>query len=335
MRGSFSRGCAASAALATALLGASAAQSQELAPTLLSYRAPDDCPATEAFQRSVQRRSTRIRFVDEGSHARELSIEITTEGSVTIGELRLTEADGSLRQRSVRFSSCSEAVEGLALITLVSLDPQALLEAPPVAPPEAPPPPPKPSSAAPPPEKHAPRPPPPASPVEVALGVQVGGSYRALPELAPTGVLLFDIASRSRSWLSPLLRVSVAHSQVRGVEQGRAEAGFALTQATLSLCPLRASSRSFALRPCLFASGGALHAWGEGTTNPQARTRPYWAWGGSALAFVRAAEAVDIIADLGLGAPLVRDQYAFEQVPVWKTPALYLSAGIGARFVFR
>lgn len=334
MRGSYRRGCAASAALAAALLGASAAQAQELAPTLLSYRAPEDCPATEAFQRSVQRRSTRIRFVDEGTHERELSIAISSEGSVTVGELRLTEADGSLRQRSVRFSSCSEAVEGLALITLVSLDPQALLEAPPPAPSEPAPPAPKPAPVASPPQKRVPAAPP-VSSIEIGVGVEIGGSYRALPKLAPSGTLLFDIGSSSHSWLSPLLRVSVAHSQARGVERGEAEAGFALTTATLTACPLRAGSHAFTFRPCVFASGGALRAWGEQTTNAQLRTRQYWAWGGSALAFVRAAESVEIVADLGLGVPLIRDQYAFEQVPVWKTPALYLSAGIGARFVFR
>ena len=80
------------------------------------------------FQRSVQRRSARVRFVEVGPHDRELTIVLRRDASFTIGELRLLERDGSLRQRNVRFTSCSEAMEGLALIAVVSLDPQALLE---------------------------------------------------------------------------------------------------------------------------------------------------------------------------------------------------------------
>lgn len=286
------------------------------------------------FQRSVQRRSSRIRFVDEGSHERELSIRLVKDGSFTVGELRLIEADGSLRQRSVRFSSCPEAVEGLALITLVSLDPHALLEAPIT---QAAAPPPEPTRPLPAAEKPAQPaiPPLPREPLQPALGLLLGGTYHALPELAPSAELFFDLGSGSHSWLSPLLRLSLAHSQVRGVEVSSAEASFASTLATLSACPIRVGAHAFSVRPCLFISGGALHAWGEETTNARAHTRPQASWGGAALGFVRVSEAVDIVGDLRLGSTLIRDQFAFDTLAVWKTPPLYLSSGIGARFVFR
>src|SRR5450755_1579921 len=125
-----SRGLAASALFRSVQFGARGARADDQGPTLLAYKAPAACPAVGDFQRSVQRRSTRIHFVDEGSHDRELSIILRKDGDFMVGELRLIEQNGTLRQRSVRFNTCAEAVEGLALIATVSLDPQALLEAP-------------------------------------------------------------------------------------------------------------------------------------------------------------------------------------------------------------
>ena len=70
-------------------------QSQTLGPTLLSYRAPDNCPEVAEFQKSVQRRSARVRFVDEGSYQRELSVTLSKEGELTI----VSEA-GTLKPRA-------------------------------------------------------------------------------------------------------------------------------------------------------------------------------------------------------------------------------------------
>ena len=86
MHGSWSGGFGASVALSTALLLTRPAQAEELGPTLLSYRAPEGCPEVAEFQKSVQRRSTRVHFVDEGSHERELSIAFSKDGDFTIGE---------------------------------------------------------------------------------------------------------------------------------------------------------------------------------------------------------------------------------------------------------
>src|SRR3954451_11135895 len=110
------RDCSASLTLSGTLLFAAPVGAQALGPTLLSYQAPESCPKVNDFQDSVGRRSARVRFVEGGPHERELAVTLDREGDLTIGELRLTERDGSLRRRRVRFSSCAEAVEGLALI---------------------------------------------------------------------------------------------------------------------------------------------------------------------------------------------------------------------------
>jgi hypothetical protein len=327
--------------LSVTLLGSRALRAQDLLPTLLSYRAPDGCPSAADFQRSVQRRSARVRFVDEGAHDRTLSITIRKDGDSTNGELNLIERDGSLRRRSARFATCAEALEGLALIAVVSLDPQALLEpdkpAEPLAVPVPVPvpadvPPPAQAKAAPAPESlpAAQR-----SKMQLAVGSEFNVAIRALPEPALGGSLFVDVASGSRARFAPLLRVAVSYVQRRGLSSGSgAEANFTLTLATVSACPWRFAAGFFALRPCGFASGGVLYARGSKTTNLRQHTRPYGALGGSVSLFASASQTIDIVADLAVGATLLRDSFGFDQDQPWQTPALYLSSALGARFVF-
>ena len=351
MRRRCCKGSIACAVLGVALLNPRRASAQELGPTLLSYRAPEGCPSAADFQRSVQRRSARVRFVDQGAHDRELSIAMRADANFTSGELRLVEADGSQRRRSVRFTTCAEAVEGLALIAVMSLDPQALLpSAEPAAKPTEPAPAAGPKPAPKPPEPApapTPRPVPPKVPpradsgaprpskLQFALGAEFTVAPSALPETALGGSLFVDIASSSRAWSAPLLRIAASHVERRGLASSAgAEAHFALSLATLSACPLQLAGGFLALRPCAFASAGMLAAWGSQTTNLQQRTRPFGALGGSLLLFARASQAVEIVADLAAGGSLVRDRFGFGQDDAWKTPAFYVSSGLGARFVF-
>jgi len=264
------------------------------------------------------------------------------DGDFIRGELRLIERDGSVRVRSVRFTTCAEAVEGLALIAVVSLDPQALLQPAQPAEPAAvatsdPAPAPKPAPAQVP--ARAKQDSPPAAPpskTRLALGGEFNVAIRALPAPALGGSLFLDVASSSESPLSLLFRAAVSHVERRGLSSDSgAEANFTLTVATLSACPVRLAAGFFALRPCAFVSGGALHAWGSQTTNRQQRTRPYGALGGSLLLFARVSQAFEIVANLEAGPTLVRDTFGFDQEQPWQTPALYLSSGIGARVVFR
>ncbi|MEO8917903.1 MAG: hypothetical protein ABI488_10785 [Polyangiaceae bacterium] len=338
MVGCISHGFSACAFSCCALLASARAHADAFGPTLLEYRAPADCPTVADFQHSVQRRSARIRFVDEGSHDRALSISLQQHGAAVEGELRLVEADGSLRQRSLRFTSCPEAVEGLALIATVSLDPQALLESPPPDPPAASPAPP----ALAPPKRHTEPEPPPAAPkrarsegIEISLGAQFQAYLHLVPQAALGGEAYFDVNFRPAQRFSPLLRGAFTHVERRGIGEGSGEANFALTVGTLSVCPWRIGGALLEVRPCAWASGGALRSWSSKTTKPQALTSQYWAWGGSALAFARVAEAIEIVADIGVGAPLSQDHFVFEGSTFWNTPTLYVSAGLGLRVRLR
>ncbi|HET7546089.1 MAG TPA: hypothetical protein VFK05_39745 [Polyangiaceae bacterium] len=340
MHGRTSRCLSACVALSVAFLVARRLHAQDLGPTLLVYRAPDGCPTVFDFRIAVQRRSARLRFVEQGAHERVLSIAMRREGEATHGELRLVERDGRTSQRSVRFSTCSEALEGLAMIAVVSLDPQALLEAPKAEQPasvvagEAPA---REAKTARKQDSAAPgsAPAKPRSKARLALGGLFNVAPSALPATALGGSLLLDVESTSPSHFAPLLRVAVSHFERRGLaSDGGAEANFRLTLATVSACPWHFPVSLVDFRPCAFVNGGVLYAWGSQTTNTQQRTRPYGALGGSLSVLARVSQVVDIVADIALGSSLVRDSFGFEQDQPWQTPALYLSSGIGARFAF-
>jgi hypothetical protein len=349
-----SRGLAACAVLCTFVLSAARAQAEDLHPTLLAYKAPADCPPVGDFQRSVQRRSSRIHFVDEGSHERELWVFLHKEGDFTVGELRLIEQNGSLRQRSVRFTTCGEAVEGLALIATVSLDPEALLsgahpvpETSAAEPAKTPPP----AARAPRRRPPAPRPPPPPEPpeessaVEVKVGLEPSVLFRAVPKASAFGGTAFlDVGSSSRHLFAPVFSGAITHVERLGIagDSGDAisRANFALTLVTLSGCPLRIGGNVVAFRPCARAAGGALRAWGTDTNQPQAATRNYWSWGGAGVLSAQLSELVEIVGDAGVGVNLIRDTFTFGRctnpkdcTQVGKTPPLYISTGLGLRLL--
>ena len=333
-----SRGLTASAALCAGLLLPGRACAQDPHPTLLAYKAPADCPAVGDFQRSVERRSTRIHFVDEGTHDRELSIVLHKDGDYTVGELRLIEASGGLRQRSVRFTTCAEAVEGLALIATVSLDPQVLLAAPkPV--PETPP------SGAPAPEPRPspprPRPSPPADhtpALGLGIGAELNAYFNALKRAGLGGSLFLDAGSLSGHLFAPTIHVLITHVEQVGPLETAANANFTLTLLGLRACPLRIGGDVLVFRPCAAISGGGLHTTSEEAT---ARFRPYVSWGGTGLLSIRLGELVEIVGDAGVGVPVIRDTFWFGNCDgrgngsactrIWKTPALYMSTGLGFR----
>ena len=347
-----SRGLAASAVLCALLCGARGARAEEQGPTLLAYTAPADCPAVGDFQRSVQRRSTRIHFVDEGSHERELSIYLRKEGDFTIGELRLIEQNGTLRQRSVRFNTCAEAVEGLALIATVSLDPEALLAAPkaPTPAPSADTPTPAPTSSPPPsrplPTRQEPKQPTRSSlstsdlpGLEIDIGAEFNVYFNALPKPAIGGSAFVDIGAASRHLFSPLIHAAISHVEQLGFRPSLpsdspelgAEANFALTLVTVAGCPLRIGNTTLVFRPCVVGSVGNLRSW---TTHAASTPSDhfYASSGGSGTLTLRLGELVEIIGDAGVGVTLQPYTVEFDTSDViWKTPLLYISTGLGFR----
>jgi hypothetical protein len=333
-------GFAASIALCAVTL-AGRAQAEDLQPTLLVYKAPADCPLVGDFQSSVERRSSRIHFVDEGSHDRELSIFLHKDGDFTVGELRLIEQNGTLRQRSVRFTTCAEAVEGLALIATVSLDPEALVQEPkpvPATPPEATPPAPKPALIEP--RRPAPTPAPAHEEKIIAqtdIGAEANAFFRALPETAFGASFFVDVSSSSRHLFSPSIRGAISYAERLGVSgdgDTKADVKFALF--SVLGCPLRIGENVVIFRPCASFSGGALYTRGLDTPTPNPSYSPQFSGGGSAVLSVHLSEALELAADAGVGVTFIRDRFGFNDASLhfhqsWQTQALYISTGLGFR----
>lgn len=300
--------------------------------TLLIYQAPPECPDIHDFTEHVYRRSSRVRFVSDGPSVKQLAVAITVNPDKTVGTLRLVEPDGTTRVRSLNAPSCREAVDGLALIATVSLDPEALTNAPPEKPPAKlppPAPPPKPAKLPPPPPKKTTQSPPEPE-WAYALGAELGALFNSFPQPALGGSVFGSFAWLPKRWVSPMIRGTVSHFRLSGVEQPQGDANFALTVGTVSVCPVRIPLAQIGeLRPCLFSDAGGLVAWGTRTVNAKQHTVLYAGVGGSAQASVELGKVLEIIVEGGLGHPLVRDEFVFLPDSFFTTPQTYGKASVG------
>jgi hypothetical protein len=280
--------------------------------------------------------------VDEGSHDRELSIFLHQDGESTVGELRLIERNGTLRQRSVRFPTCAEAVEGLALIATVSLDPQALLEEPKPVPetaPEAPQATPKPT--APPPRTPAPTPTqPPKAPreressLQTSFGAEGNAFIDVFPKPALGASLFVDLGSSSRHWFAPSIRGAITFAQPLAVElPGETKAETKLALFSLLACPLKIGGNVVIFRPCAALSGGTVYTRGIDTVNPNPSYRPQFSWGASGVFDVQLSDDFALVAEVGGAVTSVRDRFGFDSPQgftiAWETPPAYVTTGLG------
>ena len=305
--------------------------SPEAEPTRFVFQAPAGCGSAEDFSARVAKRSARIKLVAEGTAARSLSVEIQPPDAAGVlrGRVTVVEPDGATRARQLKASTCEEALEGLSLIATVTLDPEALLGEPEPAP-ESPPP-----KAKPTPPK--PEPPPPALPLRpepapyyrLSFGLAGTVLLETAPEPAFGGQASVMFELNPGEVLAPAWRLSVSHAQLRGVPESIGEANFAYTLPTLEVCPVRLGPQVFGIRPCGFASAGVVKVWGSEVFQEESHLRFFGSAGPSLLALVRVSKAIEIIADGRLGVAFKRDQFAFDGMPFFTTPALGFSSGLG------
>jgi hypothetical protein len=116
--------------------------------------------------------------------------------------------------------------------------------------------------------------------------------------------------ARESVW-SPELVLSAQHQRFGGVARANGQADFALSVATLSLCPLRLGTAAFVLRPCASGALGRLEAEGHATFDALSRERPWRAVGGTLEGLARVG-VVEFRAVLGAVAPLSRDRFSFD-----------------------
>lgn len=344
----------------------------------LEVEATPGCATSGDLIARVAARSTRIQFGEAGDQAGDRAgdraptlrarIGPDKNGGV-LGELFTEQANGRHAARRVRAATCAEAIDALALIIVVSLDPASVLAAASAG--EAAPPPAAASPGArdlvrgaePPPPFHptaVPRPPstPPMSPAPVpsplvttsdgagreaplppavrwfgfgaAAQLVAGPAPRIMPALAVRAVVGLD---RPSLW-SPALRLTATHARQGPAGEPGGTATFALDTLALDVCLVRLRASRFDLRACAAGAVGRLSAAGSNTYSPTSADRPYLGAGGTAVLGLALGPHLDLSAALTAADTLIRDRFEFSPAVFHRVSALTLIAdlGLGLRF---
>lgn len=346
------------------------------APTIvaLEFVGPPGCGSESQFKASVAMRSERIQFGSSADDPRRVRVELSRRaGGVVLATLTLIQSSGRRSARKIEASNCDEAVDAIALVTAVTLDPLGVsLSATPShtnaggsggtsasAGTSATAGGPSPSGGAGasdasragnagsagkiPTYETLPGPLPDTDgapwfgPGEVTwiAGAAVLGTWGAAPAVMPGAALFLSVSNERDSVLSPALRLRLSHSAAGGFEEPGGTASFRVDVATLELCPFRLGSKEVNLRPCGFATGGILGASGDDTSEAQAHHRPWGAAGGTLAFAIRPMEQLQIECFGSVGRPFVRDSFQFAPTVFHEVWAMIPSVGLGTGFIFR
>lgn len=285
-------------------------------PQYVEYRASSGCPPVQSFHEQV---AARIRVGRSAALPVKLRLVELEAGAGGARGRVVFSGRGHETTRELRAASCAEAVEALALIVAILLDPEAdsrpHLRSPSVPPPI--------SRSAP---TLATRHPP-----YFAAGVEWSALGGVAPDtlLGPRGFLEVGRAP-ARRWLSSL-RLSWVRAASASTEQSPGElAAFWLDAARIDGCALRWSSHGASLEPCVGFEAGMLTANSTHLEGSRSRTLGWAAVSGILRGVFCYDDTATIHADLGVGMPLMRYRFRFSgQAPLYTSAELGIRAGIG------
>jgi hypothetical protein len=317
----------------------------------LRYVGEQGCPSQARFVDEV---GARIRRPIEWVQAKPATLIIVTLGRTdehATGRLEVVRHGSEPTRREFVASTCAEVGSALALVTALTLDPNARTE--PLAPPSAtaPPPaalPPEPAPAppvvAPPPEAPAQRAeiPPPAAPRAVAqssyqawLGPVVGVATGYAPEPLVTFGLSLGARAVSKSGFSPSLQLTPLWGKTGSTGPSAAGGTFAWAMARLEACPTQLPlATSLALVPCAAGEVGRLSAQGSAPQiEPVSADRWWFAAGATLSLHLSLGRWFARLGAQGLF-PATRDDFVFRDPDtIVHTPsALVYGANLGVGF---
>jgi len=325
------------------------AQSEAERTTIVSARLeltlPDNCGSPDWFLERIRIRSDRIRFhPDEQSMVVRAQVMRTAAGRIQ-AKMTLRQRDGTLAARSIEAADCEQALDGLALVTAVTLDPTALARQ-------------NPSEATLGPKASTPKPPE-TKPAPTTFTKTADAAPPALKPLA---------ANRPRSWwdislggtgvrgpapgwmvgaegsiratwssvspLSPSLRLSVSVQQDRGFKADGGIADFSLVGVAFDSCPFTITSGPVELRGCAVGVVGMLTSSGRVTASPEIHHRPWYAAGASGTVDVLLGNRIALPLRAFALFPALRDTYQFSPSAFYRTPVVSfgLTASLSVRF---
>jgi hypothetical protein len=340
------RRCALCAVLA--LIAVDAAAQETTPPSArgaLRVDAAERCATRDAIVARVAERSQRIELVDDAPLVLRAVVQESTRNLVS-AELHVTWPDGRTSLRRLNAPSCAEALDALALLITLTLDPSAALtpanaekepvitEAPPAAesksPASEPQPQPQPESES---ESRASPTSEPFALSHVAFGLAAHGLLGVAPRLMPGIGASALVAFDGHGLWTPLLQVRVTHAWASATEAA-GTADFQLDRADLVACVIGLRSATLAARACVTGAIGRLHARGSETYDPNDHARLWVSAGAELLLSAELVGPLQLQAGAGLAVPLRRDRFAFAPRVFHRVAAavLYGHLGLAVRF---
>lgn len=308
----------------------------------VAFNAPQGCPDRDAFVAAVRAR-TRTGALTPKDPRSVVSLEVTvaSSGASSLATLTVTDAAGRKGTRRITARSCHEAVDGIALVTALTLDPAGATE--PETPLEE-------SPRAKDPEgdqfpKLPLEPAQPAAPAEVregalpshlAAGLSMLGLSAPIPGLTPA----LEISAEARTELGRhadlgfrgALRIS------KGGELSTSEgvASFEWWALAAGICPgARTATDTLSLALCALVEQGQTHATGVDTDNPRSSRRMWTSFGPG----LRGRWALVPRAALEIGAdalfPFRRDTFSLGSLQVHEVASVAFRFGAGVAFRFQ
>lgn len=331
----------------------------------LEVRSALDCASRANLVERVRGRSPKIQFVDSAGEV-VIGVTFSRHAEVYAGELAWLEADKPTRVRRFDAASCEQAVDAVALILAITLDPDAsaevaeaggntseVVERPAGASND--------SGAATVSELESrveptasepnganvnPQNPGPVQPMTPSSEVHDGSRWvftggvgaelgiGAAPSVMPGAAAFVALSATSSSPLALEFVLGGAWSWSPTSKQAEGNADFELGVLLLDVCAANFTWANVRLSTCAAASMGRLEATGYDAVNAAGTVaRPFYGAGVSSIVNVALDDHVAVLARLSPQLNLVRDEFEFGERVFHRVPPLsfYVTVGIAAR----
>jgi hypothetical protein len=337
------------ALLGIAILGLGRVALAEPELVHLGYSGTAGCPDAKAFLQSLKERTTRFREAAPDEPARRFLVRVKSAGSTFHGQLEIRAPDGRTTVRNVDGALCDEVATALALITALTIDPNALTDArtgesqrasaaatDAAAGTRRP-------SASPPAEDLAtssPVAPQEASPPwRWSAGLLGHSTFLVSPRLGYGGDIFVEAEAPVSSGLDPAVRLGMFFNQSDVDLPSGAAARFQWALMEVEGCPARLGTTRLAAHPCVAFRLGVIHGEGRRISNPS-QTVSLWSDVGPLLR-ARLAVTARLLLEAHVGLMLTLHRPTFDMVDMgssttaYSVPRLGGSAGIGVAYRFR
>lgn len=303
-----------------ALASPAGAEDAQPPPVPVSFESSPGCGSLDALLEGVHERIEGVRLVEQKPSVVRWSLR--QESNSVRARLVVLLEGGEELSREVEAGDCEAAVEALAFISAVALDPGAeeplevrqLVDEPPSAPP-------------PPVEEPTTR--------EWFVGVMGELDFGVAPgPLYGGGLFLSTSLSRGGFWApGALLRARYGRSAAQ--QEALGQATFELFALSGAFCPSQLGGAEAHLSLCALVEGGALRAVGSEIFAPQTSLRAWVSAGPWLSAAYNFWGKISLVGQGGVAFPVIRDAFQFDDQVFHRVSPVVGSASLGLALKFR